>query len=278
MQGTYPVISLSFADVKDTSYEEARIKICQIIVDLYNKYAFLAKGDLLEENEKEYYRRVSIDMRDSEITVSLRRLSDYLCRYYGKKVIILLDEYDTLMQEAYVDGDWEKLTAFTWNLFHAAFKENPYLERAILTGITRVSKESVFLDLNNLKVVTTTSSLYGDCFGFTEKEVFEALDEYALLGKKAEVKEWYDGFIFGSFKDIYNPWSIINYLAERRVGTYWANTSSNSLIGKLIRQGGKEIKEAFRQLLAGNSIEAQIDEQIVYNQLDLDENSVGASF
>lgn len=278
LQGTYPVIPLSFADVKDTSYEEARIKICQTIVDLYNKYAFLAKGDLLEENEKEYYRRVSIDMRDSEITVSLRRISDYLCRYYGKKVIILLDEYDTPMQEAYIDGYWEELLVFIRSLLNATFKGNPYLERAILTGITRVSKESIFSDLNNMKVVTTTSSLYGDSFGFTEEEVFEALDEYALSDKKEEVKEWYDGFIFGSIKDIYNPWSIINYLSERRVGTYWANTSSNSLIGKLIRRGGKQIKETFRQLLTGESIEAEIEEQIVYNQLDLDENAVWSLF
>lgn len=278
LQGTYPVISLSFADVKDTSYEEARIKICQTIADLYNKYAFLAKGDLLEENEKEYFQRISIDMRDSEITVSLRRLSDYLCRYYGKKVIILLDEYDTPMQEAYVNGYWEELTVFTRSLFHTTFKGNPYLERAILTGITRVSKESVFSDLNNLKVVTTTSSLYGDSFGFTEKEVFEALDEYGLSDRKEEVKKWYDGFIFGDIKDIYNPWSVIHYLSERRVGTYWANTSSNSLIGKLIRHGGKQFKEAFSQLLAGKSIETEIDEQIVYHQLDLDENAIWSLF
>jgi len=278
LQGTYPVISLSFADVKDTSYEEARIKICQAIADLYNKYAYLAKGDLLEENEKEYFRRISIDMRDSEITVSLRRISDYLCRFYGKKVIILLDEYDTPMQEAYVDGYREELTVFIRSLLNATFKGNPYLERAILTGITRVSKESVFSDLNNLKVVTTTSSLYGDSFGFTEEEVFKALDEYGLSDKKEEVKRWYDGFIFGSIKDIYNPWSIINYLSEQRVGTYWANTSSNSLIGKLIRQGGRQTKEAFRQLLSGGSIEAEIEEQIVYNQLDWDENAVWSLF
>ncbi len=278
LQGTYPVISLSFADVKDTSYEEARIKICQAIADLYNKYAYLAKGDLLEENEKEYFRRISIDMRDSEITVSLRRISDYLCRFYGKKVIILLDEYDTPMQEAYVDGYREELTVFIRSLLNATFKGNPYLERAILTGITRVSKESVFSDLNNLKVVTTTSSLYGDSFGFTEEEVFKALDEYGLSDKKEEVKRWYDGFIFGSIKDIYNPWSIINYLSEQRVGTYWANTSSNSLIGKLIRQGGRQTKETFRQLLSGGSIEAEIEEQIVYNQLDWDENAVWSLF
>lgn len=278
LQGTYPVISLSFADVKETSYEEARIKICLNIIDLYNKYAFIAKGNLLEENEKEYFRRISTDMRDSEITVSLKRMSDYLYRYYGKKVIILLDEYDTPMQEAYVGGYWEELTSFIRSLFNATFKGNPYLERAIMTGITRVSKESVFSDLNNLEVVTTTSDKYEESFGFSEKEVFEALEEYGLSDKKEEVKKWYDGFIFGGIKDIYNPWSIINYLSERRVGTYWANTSSNSFVGKLIRQGGNQMKEMFRQLLAGESVETAVDEQIVYNQLDLNEDAVWSLF
>jgi hypothetical protein len=274
LQGTYPVISLSFADVKETSYEDARIKICQTIVDLYNKYAFLVNEDFMEENEKLYFRSISTDMRDSEISIALKRMSNYLFRYYGKKVIILLDEYDTPVQEAYVEGYWEELTAFTRNLFNATFKGNPYLERAILTGITRVSKESIFSDLNNLKVVTTTSSAYGTSFGFTEEEVFQALEEYGLSDKKEEVKRWYDGFTFGNIKDIYNPWSIINYLSERRVGIYWANTSSNDLVGKLIRQGGTQIKEAFSQLLGGKTIEAEIDEQIVYNQLDKDESSI----
>ncbi len=274
LQGTYPVISLSFADVKETCYEDARIKICQTIVDLYNKYAFLVNEDFMEENEKLYFRSISTDMRDSEISIALKRMSNYLFRYYGKKVIILLDEYDTPVQEAYVEGYWEELTAFTRNLFNATFKGNPYLERAILTGITRVSKESIFSDLNNLKVVTTTSSAYGTSFGFTEEEVFQALEEYGLSDKKEEVKRWYDGFTFGNIKDIYNPWSIINYLSERRVGIYWANTSSNDLVGKLIRQGGTQIKEAFSQLLGGKTIEAEIDEQIVYNQLDKDESSI----
>lgn len=274
LQGTYPVISLSFADVKETSFSEARTKICQTIIDLYNKYAFLLKTDILEENEKEYYRSLSIQMGDARITIALRRLSEYLYRYYGKKAIILLDEYDTPMQEAYVNGYWEELTAFTRSLFNASLKSNPYLERAIMTGITRVSRESVFSDLNNLKVVTATSALYGEFFGFTEKEVFDALEEYGLADQKEEVKRWYDGFIFGEVKDIYNPWSILNYLAERQVGTYWANTSSNSLVGKLIREGSTQIKESFKILLNGESIKTELDEQIVYNQLDLDEGAV----
>lgn len=274
LQGTYPVIFLSFADVKEKSYEQARKKICGAIFDLYNKYAFLAKGEILEEREKEYFYKISDQMDDADITVALRRMSDYLCRYYGKKAIILLDEYDTPMQEAYVNGYGEEMTAFTRSLFNVTFKGNPYLERAIMTGITRVSKESIFSDLNNLKVVTTTSSIYGDSFGFTEKEVFDALDAYGLSDGKQEVKKWYDGFIFGEIRDIYNPWSIINYLDKRCVGPYWANTSSNGLVAKLIREGTVQLKEEFEKLLCGEGIETELDEQIVYDQLDLDEGAV----
>lgn len=274
LQGTYPVISLSFSDIKEISYEQARKKICETIVDLYNKYDFLIKEDVLGEKDKKYYNKISSDSDDADITISLRRMSDYLCRYYGKKVIILLDEYDTPMQEAYVNGYWEELTAFTRSLFNAAFKGNPYLERAIMTGITRVSKESIFSDLNNLEAVTTTSDKYEESFGFTEEEVFSALDEYHLSNKREEVRNWYDGFVFGHKADIYNPWSIINYLDKHQFAPYWANTSSNSLIGKIIREGTRQIKESFKQLLDGKSILTEIDEQIVYDQLDLDESAI----
>ncbi|XCP84447.1 AAA family ATPase [Roseburia hominis] len=274
LQGTYPVISLSFADIKEVSYEQARKKICETIVDLYNKYDFLAKEDILGEKDKKYYAGISSDSDDADISISLRRMSDYLCRYYGKKVIILLDEYDTPMQEAYVNGYWEKLTAFTRSLLGAALKGNPHLERAIMTGITRVSKESVFSDLNNLEVVTTTSDKYEESFGFTEEEVFSALEEYHLADKREEVKGWYDGFVFGHKGDIYNPWSIINYLDKKQFAPYWANTSSNNLVGKVIREGTRQMKESFGQLLDGGSILSEIDEQIVYNQLDLDEAAI----
>lgn len=173
---------------------------------------------------------------------SLRALSGYLGRYHGRKTIILLDEYDTPMQEAYVNGYWDEMVAFTRSLFNATFKTNPYLERAIMTGITRVSKESVFSDMNNLKVVTTTSEKYADCFGFTENEVFTALEEYALSDHKQKVKDWYDGFTFGERRDIYNPWSIINFLDERKVGAYWANTNANRLVEKLLREGRPSAK------------------------------------
>ncbi len=191
-----------------------------------------------------------------------------------KKVIILLDEYDTPMQEAYVNGYWKELAAFTRGLFNSAFKTNPYLERAIMTGITRVSKESIFSDLNNLEVVTTTSKRYTDSFGFTEEEVFQALEEYGLADQKQQVRDWYDGFSFGERRDIYNPWSIISFLKKKKVGAYWANTSTNSLAGKLIREGSPQIKKTFEQLLRGESIRTQIDEQIIYDQLDGDEQAI----
>lgn len=267
LQGTYPVISLTFANVKEPDYQNTRQKICQLIASEYSRYAFLTKEDCLTDREKEIFQGKSVNMNDTEATLALHQLSEYLYRYYGKKVIILLDEYDTPMQEAYVHGYWEQLVAFTRSLFNATFKTNPYLERAIMTGITRVSKESIFSDLNNLKVVTTTSDEYADCFGFTEDEVFDALDEYGLSGRKQDVKNWYDGFIFGSYEDIYNPWSIINFLDTGKLAPYWANTSANSLVGKVIREGNKSIKQEFETLLDGGTITVTIDEQLVYNQL-----------
>ncbi|MGN0263907.1 MAG: AAA family ATPase [Oliverpabstia sp.] len=274
IQGTYPVISLSFANVKEQNYTNTRDKICQLLTNLYVKYSFLRDSDVLTDKDREYFDRVSVDMRDADATLALYQLSDYLYRYYGKKVIILLDEYDTPMQEAYVDGFWNELVGFTRSLFNATFKTNPWLERGLMTGITRVSKESIFSDLNNLKVVTTTSDEYATSFGFTEEEVFTALEKYGLGQKTNKVKQWYDGFIFGKHKDIYNPWSILNFLDSGNITTYWANTSSNSLVGKLIREGDRRIKEKFERLLKGEIIHTPIDEQIVYNQLDGNEEAV----
>ncbi len=274
LQGKYPVIFLSFADIKETTYQEARQKICKIIQMTYNQFGFLFEGNVLSENEKKDFQNISADMENYMATLSLKMLSEYLHRFYGKKVIILLDEYDTPMQEAYVNGYWEEMIALTRSLFNSTFKTNPYLERAVMTGITRISKESIFSDLNNLEVVTTTSERYADCFGFTEEEVFAALDECGLSEEKQQVKNWYDGFIFGKRKDIYNPWSIINFLDKRRVGAYWANTSSNSLVGMLIREGSSEIKMTMESLLQGDVFSTTFDEQIVFSQLEQGDDAV----
>ena len=278
LQGTYPVIMLSFSDIKENSFQEVRSKICENIVDLYNHYDFLGQGSLLNNREKEYFYGVSSKMSDSEISIAVRRLSGYLYKYYKKNVIILLDEYDTPMLEAFAGGYWDELVSFTRSLFNATFKNNPYLERAILTGITRISKESIFYDLNNLKVVTTTSEEYADVFGFTEEEVFSALDKYGMSEQKQDVKNWYDGFTFGNRTDIYNPWSIINFLDTGKFQTYWANTSSNHLADELIRRGSKDIKTEFENLLQGGTVRTQLDEQIVYAQLEERESAVWSLF
>ena len=274
LQGTYPVIFLSFAAVKAGNLEDAKTQIKQEITRLYWENRNLMKEDIFGEDERELYYRTTVKMDDVTAQDSLRNLSVWMERYYGKKVIILLDEYDTPMQEAYVQGYWDEFTSFVRSLFNASFKTNPYLERAIMTGITRVSKESIFPDLNNLRVVTTTSNLYADCFGFTEEEVFAALDEYGMSDKKDEVKQWYDGFTFGEHRDIYNPWSIMNYLDEHRLYPYWASTSSNGLVSRLIRTASADVKEKMEDLLRGQAITVNFDEQIVYNQLDDNEEAI----
>ena len=275
LQGTYPVISLSFARVKETNYADTRERICSILRNLYIKFSFLKDSEVLTDADRAYFERIlAVEISNSDATAALYQLSDYLYRYYGKKVIILLDEYDTPMQEAYVNGYWDELVSFTRNLFNSTFKTNPYLARGLMTGITRVSRESIFSDLNNPEAVTTTSKKYAASFGFTEEEVFAAMDEYGYADRKEEIKHWYDGFIFGSHRDIYNPWSIINFLKTGKFDTYWANTSSNSLVGKLIQEGDESVKETFETLLKGEVIRCPIDEQIVYDQLDDDEDAI----
>ena len=275
LQGTYPVISLSFAGVKENTYQKAYERICQMLSELYIRFGKIKDKEKLTDSECSFFERVERgDIRETEAAIALHRLAGYLFRYYGKKVIILLDEYDTPMQEAYVYGFWEELVSFTRNLFHSTFKTNPYIERGLMTGITRVSRESMFSDLNNLNVVTTTSSEYAASFGFTEQEVFDAMDTMGLSEDKEKVKFWYDGFIFGNQPDIYNPWSVINYLDKRMFDTYWANTSSNSLAGKLIREGSKDVKITMESLLRGEALCTKIDEQIVFNQLDYNEYAI----
>ncbi|MCM1257474.1 MAG: ATP-binding protein [Roseburia sp.] len=274
LQGTYPVISLSFARIKEDNFRDARLTMGQLLTEVFNKYTFLSEWEGLNVKEKEFIAKIDPEM-DSYVAVqSLNQLSSFLSRYYGKKVIILLDEYDTPMQEAYVNGYWKELVSFMRNFFNAAFKINPYVERALMTGITRVSRESMFSDMNNLNVVTTTSEEYATAFGFTEEEVFTAMDDFGLSKQKEKVKFWYDGFIFGNHSDIYNPWSMINYLDKKLFETYWANTSSNNLAGKLIREGSKDIKIIMEGLLNGEFFCTAIDEQIVFDQLDKNESAI----
>ena len=274
IQGTYPVIFMSFAEIKQNNYNDAVEKIKRIICEVCQQFDFLKNWDGLTEIEKKNISNISYNMSDVMAQDLIKNMSNYLSRYYGKKVIILLDEYDTPMQEAYVNGYWEELVAFTRSLFNSTFKTNPYLERAIMTGITRVSKESIFSDLNNLEVVTTLTPKYETAFGFTEEEVFKALDEQGLSDKKNDVKIWYDGFRFGSKNDIYNPWSIINCLDKKKIALYWAESSSNGLINSLVQKGSSNIKMMVEELINGLTINVPIDEQIVFSELDYSEDAV----
>ena len=292
IQGTYPVIFLSFASIKSNNFTDTKNDIVAVINGAFRSHSYLLDSDVLSDAEKEifesfdrYANNISVDKEIANETVyrALNNLSLFLSRYYGKKVIILLDEYDTPMQEAYVNGYWEELVAFTRSLFNSTFKTNPYLERAIMTGITTaeysavrkfakqtsngsakaetMSKESIFSDLNNLEVVTTLTPKYETAFGFTEEEVFKALDEQGLSDKKKDVKIWYDGLRFGSKNDIYNPWSIINCLDKKKIALYWAESSSNGLINSLVQKGSSNIKMMVEELINGSTINVPIDEQ-----------------
>ena len=278
IQGTYPVIFFSFADIKGQTFTSAREAICQVIQDLYAEFGFLKESERLSQEEKDYFSLVTSMMSDAVAAMSLKRLSMCLHSYYGKKVLIFLDEYDTPLQEAYMYGFWDELTGFMRGLFNSTFKTNPYLERALLTGIPRVSKESIFSDLNNLTVITTTSEQYADCFGFTETEVFDALEKYGMSDRQVEVQTWYDGFSFGNKKDIYNPWSITCFLKEKKLRPYWANTSSNQLVGKLVREGSAQIKMVMEDLLAGKSFQTEIDEEIIFEQLQRKKGAIWSLF
>lgn len=269
LQGTYPVIFLSFAEIKAAKYEEMTYKIKRVISDLYEKNRHILEGTLPGENEKEYYKNVNSRMKDEEVADTIRSMAHFMKRYYDKDVIILLDEYDTPMQEAWLNGYWDQAVQFFGGFLGNTFKTNPYLQKGIITGITRISKESIFSDLNNLEVITTTSNYYATAFGFTQEEVFAALDATGLGSEKQEVRRWYDGFTFGSYTDIYNPWSIMSFIRNGgEYGAYWTNTSGNGLVNALVQRGNAAVKQSMEELLQGKSITAQIDEQIVFNQLD----------
>ncbi len=275
LQGVFPVIFLSFANVKAASYEEMIFKITRVITDLYNKNEYLLERNLLNEKEREYYQGIKTGMDAKLATDAIHSMAGFMQRYYNQKVIIILDEYDTPMQDAWISGYWEETVRFFSGLFNSTFKTNEYLERGLITGITRVAKESIFTGMNNLNVITTTSNKYMTAFGFTEEEVFTALDDAGYGEQKAKVKRWYDGFTFGAYADIYNPWSIVSFINEGgKYDSYWSNTSGNGLVNQLIQKGNAEIKQTMEDLLQGKSFEAEIDEKIVFDQLNGSANAV----
>ena len=242
---------------------------------MFEQNRYLLEGTLLSDNEKNYYKNIIPGTDDEMVSDAVYSLTNFMQRYYNKQVLILLDEYDTPMQEAWIYGYWEKAVHFFGSFFNATFKTNPYLERGLITGITRIAKESIFTGMNNLDVITTTSVEYASAFGFTETEVFETLDNAGLGAEKQRVKRWYDGFTFGNHTDIYNPWSILSFIKKAgKYDTYWSNTSGNGLVNTLIQKGNATVKQTMEDLLAGKSFTTQIDERIVFDQLDGTSNAV----
>ena len=272
LQGTYPVIFLSFAKLKNNSFCGMQEKMSDLLESMYIRYSEqICRSKKIPENLKNKFesicKRLSKGNDENAITESVNYLSELLSVEYGKKTIILLDEYDTPLQEAWVGGFWDETVSFMRLFFNSTFKTNEFMQRAVMTGITRVSKESLFSDLNNLKVCSVSSEQYQNYFGFTEKEVFSSMDELGYTNKD-EVKFWYDGFTIGSVTDIYNPWSVINFLSEGNLKPFWANTSSNALVSKLLREADEEIKKDFEELLRGGTIIKSINEEMVFSQLD----------
>ena len=266
LQGIYPVINITLADIKEKTHEGAINEIKLIIQSIFNSFTYLADSDKLTSIDKKRFEAHIENPAVESLARSLRFLSELLYKHHGKKVLIFLDEYDTPMQEAFSSGYWNEIVEFIKNMFNATFKTNPYLEKSLITGITRVSKESIFSDFNHVSIVSTLSKQYETSIGFTEEEVFAAMDEYGLT-EKEKVKFWYDGFTFGNHSVMYNPWSIINYLKYQEFKPYWANTSSNGLVSLVLRQASPELKMEMERLLDGKSIKTSIDEQLIFDNL-----------
>ena len=234
LQGSFPVIFLSFANIKATKYEDMEYKISKVIAELYEQNSYLLEGNLLSKKEKDYYESVCPQMKGAVASGAVHSMVNFMRRYYDKDVIIILDEYDTPMQEAWLSGYWNEAVEFFRGFFNSTFKTNPYLKR-----------------------------------GFTEEEVFKALDDTGLGEEKQGVKAWYDGFTFGSHTDIYNPWSIASFIYRGgEYDTYWADTSGNGLVNSLIRQGNTAVKSAMEDLLVSRTLTTELNEQIVFSQLD----------
>jgi len=268
--GAYPVISMTLKDVKHARWQDCYSALKSVISKLYESNYFLTTGNLLSEPEKKAFNEIcSRTAEKSDFESSIKNLSDYLYRYYGKKVVILIDEYDMPIQAGYINGYYGEIIEFMRNMLSGALKGNISLEKSVLSGILRVAKESIFSGLNNLHVSTLLSEDYSDHFGFSEEEVARMLEYFGAAGRFVEVKKWYNGYIFGN-NVIYNPWSMINFCRSPQApaSPYWINTSSNDIIKDLLKRAGAEITRDVQTLIGGGTIEKTIDENIVYGEID----------
>ena len=272
-QQRYPVIFMSLKSAKQDSYDMAYASLIDEISKEFKRHAYLLQGESLSPKEKQEFQLV-MDKEAQPIAYAkaLGFLSECLTKYHGHKTIILIDEYDVPLENAYLHGFYDEMIGFIRSLFESALKTNPYLEKGIITGCLRISKESIFTGLNNLKVDSVLHTDYADSFGFTEAEVQEMLAYYDLSAELPEVKQWYDGYLFNQI-EIYNPWSIINFVYDRDrkitqfALSYWSNSSSNSIIREMVGEADEEAKEDLETLINGGTIEKRVHEDITYGDI-----------
>ena len=270
-QGKYPVIWISLKDVKDKTWKVSFENIKSNIIEEFNRHSYLSSSSRLTEAQKEYFEAiVSRNGTEHEYTTSLYRLSELLHCHYGIKPIVLIDEYDTPINNAFTQNFYDECIGFLRLLYSNCLKDNDYVERAVLTGIFRVAKESIFSGLNNLKVSTILDDEFAEDFGFTPDEVHQLLSDYNALENEEEVKRWYNGYLFGAGKVIYNPWSILNFAAnfQRELMPYWVNTSSNDIIKELILNSSADVKRDIETLLRGETILKMINEDVVFGNVN----------
>lgn len=270
-QGKYPVIFLTFKDVKYDSWEATFAKIAGLLQEEFGRHSELKNSDKLEKYEKDYYEKVlDGQANEVELSASLQKLSKMLAAHYGKAPIIIIDEYDTPIQEGYSKEFYDEIIGFMRNFFSGAFKDNGNLSYGFLTGILRIAQESVFSGLNNLTVNSVMDEEYDGFFGFTESEVKEMLRFYGAEDKEEELRNWYDGYFFGN-KEIYNPWSVINYLSRGCLPqAYWVNTGKNEILEDVLKSTTDDITEKLYSLLQGERVIAKIDQNVVYRSLTED--------
>ena len=271
--GYYPVIYLTLKDAGLMNYEMMLMQLKTIMMELFYEHRNLLEGEMAEGERNIFNKILSANISDVELMNSLKMLSKIMYQYYDRPVILLIDEYDAPLQHAYVQGYYEKAIEFYKTFYGMTFKDNPYLEKTVLTGVSRVAKESIFSGANNFKVFTVLDNEFADDFGITEEEMDKVIEDFKVEDDKEEIKKWYDGYKIGNVEGIYNPWSILNYLTDRQLKQYWVNTSSNDLI-KLILKKSFTVKDKIERLLRGETIEVKIDLETVIVGIENNEDNI----
>ena len=273
-QGAYPCIYLTLKDVNDSNYENMILDLKTSILEMYREHRYLLDSDKIYEDEKQRIMDI-LYTREDEVALktSVRELSGYLYRHFGKPVMLFIDEYDVPIQTAYVEGYYDEAIKFLKTFYGTTFKDNPYLEKTVLTGVSRVAKESIFSGANNFDVYTILNNEFADDFGITTEEMDKVIEDFGEEDNKEEIKKWYDGYRVGNLEGIYNPWSVINYLAKKELRPYWVNTSSNDLI-KLTIKNSMTTKEKIERLLKDEEIEVPINLETVIDGIENNEENI----